>query len=118
MDEDDQWIVTALKQNDNDIEKTKAYLRQVWGTDYDSYADAYKLDEVLAGKYHGTGVDMTEVARSFLDQMITTEGAEYGCVKVNAELAQLLQMLMDKFTFEGVEYSWLKLCYYYDYMGR
>jgi ethanolamine transporter len=32
-------------------------------------------------------------------------------------LAQLLQMLMDKFTFAGVENSWTKLCYYYDHLG-
>ena len=37
-----------------------------------------------------------------------------------AELLQqgeILQALMDKFTFEGVENSWLKLCYYYDHLG-
>ena len=30
------------------------------------------------------------------------------------ELGELLQTLMDKFTFQGVEQSWLKVCYYYD----
>jgi len=29
-------------------------------------------------------------------------------------LAEILQMLMDKYTFEDVDNSWLKLCYYYD----
>ena len=28
-----------------------------------------------------------------------------------------LQMLMDKYTFSGVDHSWTKLCYYYDYIG-
>jgi hypothetical protein len=32
--------------------------------------------------------------------------------------AELLQKLMDKYTFKGVEHSWTKVCYYYDYMGR
>lgn len=40
-----------------------------------------------------------------------------GCVVVTEELAEALQMLMDKFTFAGVEHSWTKLCYYYDYLG-
>ena len=33
------------------------------------------------------------------------------------ELAKLLQMLVDKYSFSGVENSWTKLCYYYDYLG-
>ena len=36
---------------------------------------------------------------------------------VDARLAELLQMLMDKYTFAGVENSWTKLCYYYDELG-
>ena len=31
--------------------------------------------------------------------------------------AELLQKLMDKYTFADVDQSWLKLCYYYDYLG-
>jgi hypothetical protein len=41
-----------------------------------------------------------------------------GCVEVNAELAEILQMLMDKYTFKDVENSWVKLCYYYEYIGE
>ena len=40
-----------------------------------------------------------------------------GCVAVNAELATLLQKLMDKYTFEGVDDSWTKLCFYYQHLG-
>ncbi len=40
-----------------------------------------------------------------------------GCVPVDARLAELLQTLMDKYTFAGVDYSWAKLCYYYQHMG-
>ena len=36
-----------------------------------------------------------------------------GCVAVDAELAALLQMVMDKYSFRGVKNSWTKLCYYY-----
>ena len=41
----------------------------------------------------------------------------YGCVKVDENFANVLQMLMDKYTFPGVLDSWLKLCYYYEYVG-
>ena len=41
-----------------------------------------------------------------------------GLVRVNAELAEILQMLMDKYTFMGVENSWLKVCYYANYLGK
>ena len=40
-----------------------------------------------------------------------------GCVPVDARLAELLQALMDKYTFSGVDYSWAKLCYYYQHLG-
>ena len=41
----------------------------------------------------------------------------HGCVLVNEELATILQAIMDKFTFEGVDHSWTKLCYYYKHIG-
>ena len=68
------------------------------------------------GKISAIGTDIEAPAGA---EIIDAEGKpEDGCVVVTAELAELLQMLMDKFTFEGVEYSWCKLCYYYDYMGQ
>ena len=36
---------------------------------------------------------------------------------VTERLAEILQLLMDKYTFENVDHSWTKLCYYYDYLG-
>ena len=36
---------------------------------------------------------------------------------VTERLAELLQMVMDKYTFQNVDHSWTKLCYYYDYLG-
>ena len=101
-------------------ENTKEKLREIWGDSYDEYAAEYLLDEVLAGKYHGTGTDMTAVAQKYADMLIQTseEAPELaGCVAVNAELADLLQKLMDKYTFEGVENSWTKLCFYYQHLG-
>ena len=37
--------------------------------------------------------------------------------KVPLELAEMLQALMDKYSFKGVENSWTKLCYYYKHIG-
>lgn len=63
--------------------------------------------------------NLTEAVQMYLDMhLITDEELEtYGCVKVNEQFAQILQMLMDKYTFAGVEGSWMKLCYYYEYVG-
>ena len=36
---------------------------------------------------------------------------------VDEALAALLQALMDKYTFNGVDFSWAKLCYYYQHLG-
>ena len=101
-------------------ENTKEKLMEIWGDSYEEYAAEYMLDEVLAGKYHGTGTDMTAIAQKYAEQVIpmTEENPELaGCVAVNAELADLLQKLMDKYTFEGVEHSWTKLCFYYQHLG-
>ena len=76
------------------------------------------LDDVLAGKYHGKGEDLSEEISTYLDKIITSGGEEIqGCVAVDERLAELLQLLMDKYTFENVDNSWTKVCYYYDYLG-
>jgi len=113
---------------------------------YDSYDDGdpypvtgYAVEEVLAGKYHGAGGDKTDFMLSYVDKIIeegdvisvvneagtgsTTMIVEkdspmIGCVAVDAELAEVLQMLMDKYVFEGVENSWAKLCYYWQYFNE
>ena len=50
-----------------------------------------------------------------LGENIKDGDARIGCVVVTEELAEVLQLLMDKYTFEGVENSWTKLCYYEQY---
>ena len=83
--------------------------------------DFYQMDDIIRGKYHGNGQDMTEVMRTYLDKMIvdvTEENYELqGCVPVDQQLMEILWALMDKYTFPGVENSWCKLCYYYEYLG-
>ncbi len=116
--EDDEFVLNFLRQNDNDPAKTKAYLKEYWGSDYDAYAKEYQLEDVLAGKLHGKGENLTAKAQAYISKMATGPVERQGCVEVTTELAELLQKLMDKYTFAGVDHSWVKLCYYYDYMGK
>ncbi len=60
---------------------------------------------------------MTAVAKKYLSKMLTSPAERKGCVEVNKELAELLQLLVEKFTLENVDNAWLKLCYYYDKIG-
>jgi hypothetical protein len=116
----DELILAYMAANDNDVEKTRQYLRDyVWGDEYDDYAALYLIEEVFAGKYHGEGVDRTADIQKYLDQVINAEGELHdGCVILTKDLADLLQLLMDKYTFENVEHAWTKLCYYYEYLGQ
>ncbi len=117
-DENDQYVLTVMAQNDNDPTKTDAALKELWGEDYEANYEIYKVEEVYAGKYHGKGQDYTQQIKAYLSKMIKDGHKEReGCVLVDQQLAEILQMLMDKYTFENVDQSWLKLCYYYDYLG-
>ena len=116
--ETDGEILSYLNKYDFDIEKTDAYLRELWGEEYESNALLYQLEDIYAGRYHGKGGDYTEEIKTYIDKIDASEHIERnGCVAVDKRLAELLQLLMDKYTFAGVENSWLKLCYYYDYLG-
>ena len=116
--ETDGEILSYLNEYDFDIDKTDAYLRELWGEEYESNALLYQLEDIYAGRYHGEGGDCTEEIKAYLDKIDASENVERnGCVAVDKRLAEILQLLMDKYTFKGVENSWLKLCYYYDYLG-
>ena len=126
--ENDLYILGIMSKYNNDVDATRQYLKDFWGEDYAANAAEYKLEEIFNGQYHGymldaegnkiPGVDYTAKISKYLDKMYNGTAKELvGCVEVDAELAQILQYLMDKYTFEGVEFSWKKMCYYYDYLG-
>ena len=83
------------------------------------YSDNYELIEgqvleALAGKYHGAGDDYTERMREIVaEKLIDEDNETKGCVIIDEELANILQLLMDKYTFKNVETSWRKFCFYY-----
>lgn len=117
--EDDHWVIDYYEMleaenfNGTDFETC---MKEIWGDDFSWKWEELNVDEVLDGIYHGDGKDMTSVAKKYANK-ITKSGELAGCVAVNKELGEVLQMLMDKATFNGVENSWIKLCYYYDYVG-
>lgn len=104
-----------------------ALLESAWGENYETNLEKYMVSDILAGKFHN---DYTEEIQAIFDENIKyvdedKTNIEYdedyperqGCVAVDARLAELLQMLMDKYTFKGVLNSWTKMCYYYEYIG-
>lgn len=118
-DEHDQEVYGYLEKNNFDIEATDAYLRTLWGAEYEANAQTYKLEEIYAGQYHGKGTDMTELVRSYLDKMLNEADhpERQGCVAVTEELAEALQDFVSKYTFANVENAWIKVCYYYQHLG-
>ena len=116
--EDDLYILNVMELNNNDEAATIDYLKNLWGENYEANAADYQIEDVFAGKYHGEGEDLTEEIKTYLDDIIKSGSEEkIGCVVVTERLAEILQMLMDKYTFKNVDHSWTKLCYYYDYLG-
>ncbi len=110
----------------------QAALRQEWGDAtiedengnvislFDSYYELFKVDEVLQGIYHGSGDDKTEWVRAYMNANIILNNEEHpelnGCVPLTQELAEVLQLLLNKYTFK-VDKSWTKVCCYYQQFG-
>jgi hypothetical protein len=90
---------------------------------------------IESGAFDDAG-DTVDVLRTYFEkiikvgdqiQVVNADGTGYetiiveegnpmvGCVAVDEQLAEALQMLMDRYVIEGVEYSWAKLCYYHQY---
>ncbi len=118
LTEDDQTVLTHYSnyQAADTGKDFESYMKEQWGDDFSYYWETLKVDEVLDGVYHGSGKDMTAVVQKYLSKM-EKSGDKEGCVAVTEELAQALQMAVDKFSFKDVEDAWIKFCYYYDYFG-
>ncbi|MBQ8388556.1 MAG: redoxin domain-containing protein [Clostridia bacterium] len=102
------------------LNEVKTALAKVWAADeLEGNWELYMIEDVLSGKYHGKGKDYTEQAKAYIAKMLdeADNPERQGCVAVTGELAEILQLLMDKYTFAGVDHSWTKLCYYYEHLG-
>lgn len=127
VDENGYYRITYFDENNNMI---RYYMC------YDKNGEYYQVTEIGENGYTEENgytyvklsnedleelgyVNYTEYVTKYVeDNMITDENSElYGCVKVDEKFAKVLGQLMDKYTFEGVEFSWVKLCYYYKYLG-
>ena len=116
--ENDMYILSIIEKYDGDLTAADEHLHGLWGADYEANAAEYLLEDLFEGKYHGHGEDYTPQIREYLDDLIDDGHEERkGCVIVTEELAELLQLLVDKYTFAGVDHSWTKLCYYYQHLG-
>ena len=116
--EEDLYVLAVMEQCNNDAAATKAKLKEMWADDYDANMALYQVEDVLNGIYHGKGKDLTAEIKGYLSKMYSGSATErVGCVAVDARLAEILQELMDKYTFEDVDNAWIKVCYYYDYLG-
>lgn len=116
LSDTDQTVLAKLNELKGDKEACLKYYKELWGESYAEWEEIYKLEEVLAGIYHGNDKDLTEDIKAYMDKKIaySEDHPELeGCVPVDAGLASLLQKIMDKYSFSGVRNSWTKLCYYY-----
>ena len=117
LSEDDQWVLEFIAAYGDDY---LAELEVYWGDNFEEYMELFDVEDVAEGDYNGDGEDMTDIAKKYAAQAYGSSSAHpelEGCVPVNEELGDILQQLMDKFTFKNVKYSWAKLCFYYDYIG-
>lgn len=117
----DDTVLKRLELLGGDKDACRAYFRAEWGEQYDYFAtEVYMLEEILAGKLHGDGVDRTAQIIEYMEKKLPaseTAPELECCVPVDTGLAQILQELVDKYSFKGVEHSWTKLCYYYKNVG-
>ena len=134
----DLHVLKTLEKYNNDKDAARAALLTELGDAYgNTYVDdlgnvieGFAVEEVLSGIYHGSGEDYTarvlEIAKNdmikvgyneLLGENIEEGDERIGCVLVTEELAGILQLLMDKYTFKDVKNSWTKLCYYHEYFG-
>ena len=94
-------------------------MKEIYGDSFEAWAEIVKLDECLAGITHGRGEDKTDAIKAYAAKVITDGFAPelVGCVPVDAELMELLQSLVGKYSFD-VENAWVKMCYYYRNVDR
>ena len=112
----DMIVLAKLEELEGDVDACRAYYQALWGESYADWEAEYRLEEILAGTYHGGGQDLTDDISDYLAKMLPYDESApelEGCVPVDEKLAEILQAFMDKYSLSGVEHSWTKLCYYY-----
>lgn len=111
------------------LSMTEAELRALWGDNYEAQWEAFQstyAEEIAAIKAAGGpeaymeakhATDYTWIMLEYVEKMHSsansTDERLYGCVAVDEQLGEILQLLVSKYTFSGVEEAFLKLCYYF-----
>ncbi len=110
-----ELIAQATEWRNYVLEKEDEWLHDYFGNEYDEKWEYYQMDDVKAGIYHGQSENYTDEMMAYIAVLLDEPDhpERQGCIAVDAELAMMLQLLMDIETFEGVENSWVKLAYYY-----
>jgi thiol-disulfide isomerase/thioredoxin len=95
------------------------YLMTIWGDKFEENWEFYKMDDIKVGIYHGDNSDYTNAINAYAALMLNEQDhpERQGCVAVDAQLAHILQMFIDRHSFEGVKDAWIKFCYYYVELG-
>ncbi len=122
-DEEDYFRMTILDEENNihryyvcvDKEGNEYYVEQVGEGEY-TEENGYTYVKRPEGNIN---YDFTQYVLEYIENnKITDEASElYGCVKVDKKFADVLWLIINKYLFAGIEESWLKLCYYYKYVG-
>ena len=89
-----------------------------WRFNY--FWEYYQMDDVQEGIFHGKLDDYTDEVLAYVDKMeddTANNPERQGCVAVTRELAEILDTLIAREVFEGVQDGWLKFCYYYELLG-
>ena len=126
-DEEGYYRYSGYNENDElvsfyvctDAEGEFYYVETVGANGY-TEANGYTYIKYTQEEIEALGqADFTEYVKQYLaaNKVTDTSSELYGCVKVDEKFATVLGLLMDKYTFPDVEYSWVKLCYYYKYVG-
>ena len=112
----DEYIAQAAEWKAFIESREDEWLHNYFGAEYDEKWAYYQMDDVKAGKWHGEAKDYTADMLAYVELLLDEPDHPecQGCIAVDAELAKILQLLMDRETFEGVENSWVKLAYYYE----
>ena len=121
-DEDGYWRYSGY----NEEEKLVSFYVCVDSEGQYQYVETLGVPGLTYKKYSQEEIeaignaDFTEYVKQYIaeNKVTDTTSELYGCVKVDEKFAKVLGLLMDKYTFPEVEYSWLKLCYYYKYVGQ
>ena len=119
LEDSEEVIAQALEWAEFVNNEGVNYLKNLWGSEFDAKWADYQMEDIKKGIYHGDNSDYTDAINAYAALMLNEQDhpERQGCVAVDAQLAHMLQMFIDRHSFEGVKDAWTKFCYYYVELG-